>query len=55
MGIEAFVKLVRENPSMYNVIWQALYIDEKLFIDYYKNSLKDMQAKLDRLKTRVKL
>lgn len=37
MGIEAFVKLVRENPSMYNVIWQALYIDEKLFIDYYKN------------------
>lgn len=37
MGIEAFVKLVRENPSMYNVIWQALYIDEKFFIDYYKN------------------
>lgn len=37
MGIEAFIQLVREKPSMYNVIWQALYIDEKLFIDYYKN------------------
>lgn len=37
MGIEAFIELVREKPSMYNVIWQALYIDEQLFIDYYKN------------------
>lgn len=37
MGIEAFINLVRKRPSMYNVIWQALYIDEQLFIDYYKN------------------
>lgn len=40
MGIEAFINLVRESPSMYKVIWQALYIDEQLFIDYYKNFSK---------------
>lgn len=36
MGIETFVKLVRSDPSMYNVIWEALYVDKQLFIDYYK-------------------
>lgn len=40
MGIEAFINLVRESPSMYKVIWQALYIDEQLFIDYYKSFSK---------------
>lgn len=40
MGLEAFINLVREKPSMYKVIWQALYIDEQLFIDYYKNFSK---------------
>lgn len=52
MGIKAFIKLVQEKPSMYNVIWQALYIDEKLFVNYYKNfskryvkQIKDAQAK----------
>lgn len=36
IGIETFVKLVRKDPSMYNVIWEALYVDKQLFIDYYK-------------------
>ncbi|GEK89370.1 transcriptional regulator, TetR family [Alkalibacterium putridalgicola] len=35
MGIETFIRLVRKRPSMYNVIWQALYVDKKLFVDYY--------------------
>lgn len=36
IGIETFVNLVRKDPSMYNVIWEALYVDKQLFIDYYK-------------------
>ena len=36
-GIEAFVQMVRKNPNMYTVIWQALYINEQIFIDYYEN------------------
>lgn len=36
-GIRAFVEMVRERPSMYNVIWQALYIDKQIFVDYYEN------------------
>lgn len=35
LGIETFIRLVRKRPSMYNVIWQALYVDKKLFVDYY--------------------
>lgn len=36
IGIETFVQLVRNDPSMYNVIWEALYVDKQLFVDYYK-------------------
>jgi AcrR family transcriptional regulator len=36
-GIKAFIEYVQENPEMYNVIWESLYIDRSLFKDYYES------------------
>lgn len=41
LGIKTFIELVRERPSMYNVIWEALYVDKELFIDYYRTFSKN--------------
>ncbi len=37
IGIQTFIKYVRDNPQSYTIIWQSLQIDKKLFIDYYSN------------------
>jgi len=34
-GIKTFIKYAIENPHSYNIIWESLYIDKQLFIDYY--------------------
>lgn len=34
-GIKTFIHYALKNPHAYNVIWESLYIDKKLFIDYY--------------------
>jgi AcrR family transcriptional regulator len=35
VGLKAFLEYIQEHKSMYNIIWESLYIDKKLFIDYY--------------------
>ena len=37
IGLKAFLEYIQENKSMYNIIWESLYIDKKLFIDYYSD------------------
>jgi AcrR family transcriptional regulator len=39
-GIKTFIKYALENPHSYNIIWESLYIDKKLFIDYYDGFAK---------------
>lgn len=39
-GIKTFIKYALENPHSYNIIWESLYIDKKLFMDYYDNFAK---------------
>lgn len=39
-GIKTFIKYAVENPHSYNIIWESLYIDKKLFIDYYDGFAK---------------
>lgn len=34
-GLKTFLKYTRENKQSYNIIWESLYIDKKLFINYY--------------------
>ncbi|WP_313134970.1 TetR/AcrR family transcriptional regulator [Anaerocolumna sp.] len=37
VGLRTFLKFTRENKHAYNIIWESLYIDKNLFIDYYDN------------------
>lgn len=39
-GIKAFIQYALENPHSYNIIWESLYIDKTLFIDYYDGFAK---------------
>ena len=35
LGLMAWLEFINDNPKSYNIIWQSLFIDKKLFIDYY--------------------
>ncbi len=39
-GLKSFIMLAKENPQMYNIIWESLYIDRALFKDYYESFAK---------------
>lgn len=36
-GLIAFLEVVRDNQYIYNIIWESLYIDKKLFVGYYED------------------
>ena len=40
IGIRTFFQIVFEQPQIYNIIWESLYIDKSLFINYYTNFAK---------------
>lgn len=35
IGLRAYLDFIHEHKHMYNIIWESLYIDKKLFVDYY--------------------
>lgn len=35
-GLKAWLEFVIENPYVYNIIWESLYVDRSLFNDYYE-------------------
>lgn len=37
VGLKTFLKYIRENKHAYNIIWESLYIDKNLFIEYYES------------------
>lgn len=39
-GMKTFINYSIENPHAYNIIWESLYIDKSLFIDYYSGFAK---------------
>ena len=47
MGLLSFLKLVKKQPHMYNIIWESLHINPKLFIDYYETFARRYKAQLD--------
>lgn len=51
LGILGYLETVAENPSIYNVIWESLYIERSLFDDYYKDFAKNYIIQLDQAKT----
>lgn len=36
MGLIAFLETIREKRYMYHIIWESLYIEKQLFVDYYE-------------------
>lgn len=50
LGLLEFLEIVRDNQSIYHIIWESLYIDKELFIDYYtsfaQNYIKAINAHL---------
>lgn len=47
-GLKAYLEVVRDNQYIYNIIWESLYIDRQLFVDYYtdfaKHYVKNIKA-----------
>ena len=39
-GVKTFIRYTIEHPHSYNIIWESLYIDKALFIDYYEGFAK---------------
>ncbi|MGO4936355.1 TetR/AcrR family transcriptional regulator [Fundicoccus sp. Sow4_H7] len=39
-GLVTFIELVRENPDMYNILWESIYIDKEIFFNYYHDFAK---------------
>lgn len=37
VGMRSWLQFVRENRYMYHIIWESLYVDKQLFVDYYVN------------------
>lgn len=36
-GLKIFIKYVNNDPLAYKLIWESLFVDEKLFINYYSS------------------
>ena len=37
VGLKTFLEFIRDNKHAYNIIWESLYIERKLFVEYYDN------------------
>jgi len=46
-GIKTFIKFAIDHPYSYNIIWESLYIDKNLFIDYYDGFAKRYEIALN--------
>lgn len=48
VGIKTFIHYTIEHPHAYNIIWESLYIDKQLFIDYYDEFAKRYEKGLNK-------
>lgn len=46
-GLKAFLEYIAQNKHVYNIIWESLYIDKRLFIDYYTNFAKNYAHQIE--------
>lgn len=37
IGLKAFLVYIRDHKHVYNIIWESLYIDKTLFVEYYED------------------
>lgn len=45
-GIKTYIEFILEKPHAFNIIWESLYIDRDLFIDYYDSFAKRYEVGL---------
>lgn len=50
VGLRAWLDFIPQNRYMYHVIWESLYIDKQLFVDYYVNFSKAYMRGIDAAK-----
>lgn len=48
IGLKSFLDYIKENPHIYHIIWESLYIDQKLFVDYYTEFAAHYVTALDK-------
>lgn len=46
-GLLSFLKQVRRHPHMYKIIWESLYINPELFVNYYESFAQRYKTQLD--------
>lgn len=46
-GIKTYINYVKDNPHAYHIIWESLYIDKTLFMDYYNGFATRYERGLD--------
>ncbi len=47
LGIKAFLRLAWDDPLVYKIIWESMFIDESLFRDYYMTFSEDYVHSLE--------
>lgn len=52
VGLREWLKFVQKNQYMYHIIWESLYVDKKLFVDYYSTFSRAYMKGIDAAKER---
>lgn len=55
VGLRSWLEFVQKNRYMYHIIWESLYIDKQLFVDYYVSFCKAYMRGIDEAKARGEL
>jgi AcrR family transcriptional regulator len=51
IGMLRFLEIIKEHPYIYNIIWESLYIDKTLFVDYYHTFAQHYHKNIDKAKS----
>lgn len=52
VGLREWLKFVQKNQYMYHIIWESLYVDKQLFVDYYTTFCRAYMKGIDAAKER---
>ena len=52
VGLREWLKFVQKNQYMYHIIWESLYVDKQLFVDYYTTFSRAYVRGIDAAKER---
>lgn len=50
VGMRAWLEFIQKNRYMYHIIWESLYIDKQLFVEYYDGFCRSYMRGIDAAK-----